>query len=64
MSQILPTQANETDDVIHLQQAYDNLAKELELHYKKGTILKEELEQAINNQQIQTVLREDKKIKN
>ncbi|MEK7131638.1 MAG: hypothetical protein AAB797_02815 [Patescibacteria group bacterium] len=63
MSQILPTQANETDDVIRLQQAYDNLAKELELHYKKGTILKKELERAIKNQQIQAVLEKVKKIK-
>lgn len=63
MSQNLPTQTIETDDVIRLQQAYENLAKELELHYKKGTILKEEVERAMNNQQIQAVLEKIKKIK-
>lgn len=63
MSQNLPIQTTETDDVIRLQQAYENLARELELHYKKGTILKEEVEKAISNQQIQAVLKKIKKIK-
>ncbi len=58
----LPSTTTETDDVIRLQQAFENLTKELELHYKKGTILKKELELAINNQQIQTILEKIKKI--
>ncbi len=63
MSQNLPIQTTETDDLVRLQQVYENLARELELHYLKGTILKEEVEKAINNEQIQAVLKKIKKIK-
>jgi len=62
MSQNLPIQTTETDDLVRLQQAYENLARELELHCKKGTILKEEIEKAINNEQIKAVLEKIKKL--
>lgn len=63
MTQAILESEVENTDVERLQKAYDNLARELELHYKKGQILKEELDTAINHEQIKIVLNKISKIK-
>ena len=51
---------NNSADVIRLEKMYNNLVEKLELYHKKGKILKKELERAINDRQIKSVLRKIK----